>query len=128
MLLTLALLVAAVEPSPAPEMTEGGGGAFDLNTLIPLVTGAGGALVVLLLILYLFSSDRITTVGAVDRLRTADNNRFNDMVAQRDALVLALERANSTAAQATMNAQQSLSLLHEVMQPPPPPRTPRKRS
>ena len=70
---------------------------------------------VLLLVFSLFTFDRITTVGAVNRLREADNNRFTDMVDQRDALVVALERANSTAAVSADNAAQSLELLHEVM-------------
>lgn len=90
---------------------------MDLNTLIPLVTGAGGALVVLLLVVFLFATDKITTVGAVRRLREADNNRFTDMLEQRDSLVVALERANSTAAAATDNAQQSLELIHDLMPP-----------
>ncbi len=77
--------------------------------------------------MYLFYSDKITTVGAVNRLREADNNRFNDMVAQRDSLVIALERANSTAAQATENSQQTLAVLHEVMSPPPAKPAPRSR-
>lgn len=88
---------------------------MDFGALVPLITGAGGALVALLFFIFLFTLDKITTTGAVNRLREADNNRFNDMVEQRDSLVIALERANTTAASATDNAQQSLELLHEVM-------------
>ena len=113
-LLSIAL---TVDPTPAASeapASSGGGGGTSFTDIVPLVTGAGGALVVLLLVLYLFSTDKITTVGAVARLREADNNRFNDMVAQRDALVKSLETANNSAATANNNAQQSLALLREM--------------
>lgn len=133
MLWTLALLpTPSPSPGPATEMT-GGGGGLDFNAILPLLTGTGGALAVLLLVFYLFQSDRITTSKAVDRLREADNNRFNDMVDQRDTLVIGLERANATAATSADNAAQSLELLHEVMAGatpatrPPPRKAPRKR-
>lgn len=113
---TAAIWVAEASPSPAAPATEssGGGGGLDFGTVVPLVTGAGGALVVLLLVVFLFATDRVTTVGAVTRLREADNNRFTDMVAQRDSLVTALEQANDTANAATNNAKQSLELLREL--------------
>jgi hypothetical protein len=110
----LALLLA-VEPSPAPASEIVKGTSF--TDLVPLVTGAGGALVVLLLVAWAFYSDRVTTTKAVARLREADNNRFNDMVAQRDSLVKALEQANNTSAAATESAKQSLELLREAMPP-----------
>lgn len=115
MQLAMHLASLVVDPSPAPVTPEPHGTSF--IDLVPLVTGAGGALVVLLLGLHLFITDRITTVGAVLRLREADNNRFNDMVAQRDSLVVALEQANVTTATATDNARQSLELLRESMPP-----------
>ena len=108
--LTLAL---TVDPSPAPTVTELVGKGTSFTDLVPLVTGAGGALVVLLLISYLFITDRITSVKAVTRLREADNNRFNDMVAQRDSLVVNLEKANDTTAVASLSAKQALELLHD---------------
>lgn len=111
MLLTLAFRLA--EASPAPAVTGGGGDGTSFTDLVPLVTGAGGALVVLLLISYLFITDRITSVKAVTRLREADNNRFNDMVAQRDSLVVNLEKANETTAVASVSAKQALELLHD---------------
>lgn len=125
MLLTLALRLA--EASPAPAVVSGGGGdGTSFTDLVPLVTGAGGALVVLLLISYLFITDRITSVKAVTRLREADNNRFNDMVAQRDSLTVNLEKANDTTATATLSAKQALDLLHDFVQNQPPPPPPRK--
>ncbi len=101
---TAAIWYADATPSPAPAAPTTAGSGIDFGTLVPLVTGAGGALVVLLLVVFLFATDRITTVGAVTRLREADNNRFGDMVAQRDSLVTALEQANDTANAATNNA------------------------
>jgi hypothetical protein len=105
-----------VDPSPIPVPTTALHSP-SFTDLVPLVTGAGGALIVLMLFVFLFVSDRITTVGAVTRLREADNNRFNDMVAQRDSLVKALEQANTTSAAATESARQSLELLREAMPP-----------
>ena len=111
---TLALWLSEATPAPTPDKAGSSGGGLDFGTLVPLVTGAGGALVVLLAVVFLFATDRITTVGAVTRLREADNNRFNDMVQQRDTLVRGLEQANDTANAATNNAKQSLELLREL--------------
>lgn len=102
-------------PSPAPAVAPNGAGGTSFTDIVPLVTGAGGALVVLLLVVWAFYSDKVISVSAVARLREADNNRFNDMVAQRDDLVKALELANATSAAATNNAQQSLALLRDAV-------------
>lgn len=112
--LALGFLLDA-SPPPVPSVTTGGGGGTSFTDIVPLVTGAGGALVVLLLVVYAFYSDKIISVGAVTRLREADNNRFNDMVAQRDDLVKALELANSTSATAVDNSKQSLALLRDAV-------------
>lgn len=127
MLLTLALLPTP-SPTSATEMT-GGGGGLDFTSILPYLTGSVGALAVLLLVFFLFATDKITTTEAMERLREADNNRFGDMVAQRDNLVIGLERANNTSAVSADNAAQSLELLHEIMAgQPPATRAPRKRA
>jgi hypothetical protein len=120
MLLSLAARIVEASPSPVPDSGGSGGGGTSFTDLIPLVTGAGGALVVLMLIAYLFLTDRIVSVGAVTRLREADNLRFNDMVDQRDRLTVGLEKANETTAISAANQQSTLDLLHEVMQTAPP--------
>lgn len=110
-------LVAVARPSAVPADPAGGGdsGGPSFTSVIPYVTGAGGALVVLLLGIWFFLTDKITTIGAVARLREADNNRFNDMVAQRDSLVKALEVANTAAAEATRSSIQALDLLRQAV-------------
>lgn len=116
MLLTLALRLAEVSPSPAATVVDQVSASPDsITSLIPYVTGAGGALVVLLLVSYLFITDRISSVATVTRLRESDNNRFNDMVAQRDALVLALEKANETTASASANANYAMDLVQQIL-------------
>jgi hypothetical protein len=87
-----------------------------VTTLTPLV--------VLLVVLWMFLTDKITTVAAVARLREADNNRFTDMVAQRDALVASLEKSNESLSVATRSAQQSLDLVKDLV----PEQTGRRRS
>lgn len=104
-----------LDVSPPPATTGGSGGGTSFTDIVPLVTGAGGALVVLLLVVWAFYSDKVISVSSVGRLREADNNRFNDMVAQRDDLVKALELANSTCATAVDNSKQSMALLRDAV-------------
>lgn len=87
---------------------------FDVTSLGPLITGAGGALVALLAIVGLFVSDKVMSSTTVERLRSADEARFNDMKEQRDVAIAALEKANATTAASTEAARQSLQLLREV--------------
>lgn len=108
------LLTASPSPTPSP-VPKSGGTSVGFTDVVPLVTGAGGALVVLLLFAYLFLNNKIITTKSVETLREADNNRFNDMVSQRDSLVTALEQANATSASASANAQSSLELLRDAM-------------
>lgn len=122
----LALITATPSPAPtAPTEVNDVPGFLDL---VPLITGAGGALVVLLLFAYLFLNNKIVTTKSVETLREADNNRFNDMVAQRDRLVNSLEQANTTTAGATENAKQSLELLRDLANNPPPKAPVRRRT
>lgn len=114
----LATLVLAASPDPSTgggTSDAGGGGGPTFESIVPLITGAGGALVVLAAVMWMFVTDKITTTGAVARLREADNNRFNDMVAQRDSLVKALEESNTTSATATESARQSLAILRDIV-------------
>lgn len=119
-------VVAFGTVDPAPVTTGGGGGSsVNFGDILPYVAGPAGALVVLLLILFLFATDRITTVGSVKLLREADNNRFSDVVVQRDNLTAALERANAAMSLSASNQQQTLVLLHDLVPVRP---TPRRRA
>lgn len=124
MLLALLLATPTPAPTPATEVTHVPG-FFDV---IPLVTGAGGALVVLLLFAYLFLNNKIVTTKSVETLRAADNNRFEDMMAQRDSLVKSLEQANTTTSAATEASRQSLELLRDLAGNQKPNVAPRRRA